>query len=53
MAFGPITVWQIEGEKLVQWQISSSWAPKSLQMVIAATKFKDLFSLEGNYDKPG
>ena len=36
MAFGPIAVWQIEGEKLEQWQISSSWAPKSLLMVTEA-----------------
>ena len=36
MAFDPITVWQIEGEKWKQWQISSSWAPESLLMVTAA-----------------
>ena len=28
------------------------WAPKSLQMVIAATKLKDTYSLEGKYDQP-
>ena len=27
-------------------------APKSLQMVIAAMKLKDAYSLEGNYDQP-
>ena len=44
MAFGPITSWQIEGK---QW-LSLFWgAPKSLQMVIAAMKLRDLYSLEG------
>ena len=43
MASGPITSWQIDGET---WQTSFSWAPKSLQMVIAAMKFKDTCSLE-------
>ena len=39
MAYGPITSWQIEvGRKWVQWQILSSWAPQSLQMVTAAIK---------------
>ena len=33
MASGPITSWQIDGEKMEQWQILFSWAPKSLQMV--------------------
>ena len=28
------------------------WAPKSLQMMIAAMKLKDTYSLEGNYDQP-
>ena len=44
MASGPITSWQIEGK---QW-LSLFWgAPKSLQMVIAAMKLRDLYSLEG------
>ena len=44
MAFGPITSWQIEGK---QW-LSLFWgAPKSLQMVIAAMKLRDSYSLEG------
>ena len=47
MAFGPITSWEIEGEKWKQWQILSSWTPKSLQMVTAAIKLKDACSLEG------
>ena len=43
MASGPITSWQID---MKQWQTLFSWAPKSLQMVIAAMKLKDAFSLE-------
>ena len=43
MAFGPITSWQING---IQWLTSFFWAPKSLQMVIAAMKLKDSCSLE-------
>ena len=46
MASGPITSRQIEGEKVEIAQILFSWAPKSLQMVIAATKLKDTCSLE-------
>ena len=46
IASGPITSWQIEGEKWKQWQILLSWAPKSLWMVDAATKLKDACSLE-------
>ena len=42
MASGPITSWQIEGGKWKQWQILFSWAPKSLQIVTAAMKSKDL-----------
>ena len=38
MTSGPITSWQIEGEKWKQWQLLYSWAPKSLQIVTAATK---------------
>ena len=46
IASGPITSWQIDGK---QWKLSdfSFWAPKSLQMVIAAMKLKDAYSLEG------
>ena len=44
----PITFWKIEGEKKwKQWQISFSWAPKSLQMMTAAIKLKDAYSLDG------
>ena len=45
MASSPITSWQTDGEKWKQWQTLFSWAPKSLQMVIAAMKFKDACSL--------
>ena len=44
MASGPITSWQIDGEKM-QTVTLFSWAPKSLQMVTAAMKLKDTCSL--------
>ena len=44
MASGPITSWQIDGK---QWLTLFFWAPKSLQMVITAMKFKDAYSLGG------
>ena len=44
MASGPITSWQIEGK---QWLALFFWALKSLQMVIAAMKLEDTYSLEG------
>ena len=47
MASGPITSWQIDGETRKQWLALFSWAPKSLQMVIAAMKLKDACSVEG------
>ena len=47
MASGPITSWQINGETMKQCQTMFFWAPKSLQMVIAAMKLKDAYSLEG------
>ena len=46
MASGPITSWQI-GKQWKQWLTLFFWAPKSLQMVIAAMKLKDAYSLEG------
>ena len=46
MASGPITSWQTDGETMETEQILFSWAPKSLQMVIAAPKLKDACSLE-------
>ena len=47
MASGLITSWEIDGETWKQCQISFWGAPKSLQMVIAAMKLKDTYSLEG------
>ena len=46
MASDPITSWQIDGKQWKQWQTFFSWAPNSLQMVIAAMKLKDACSLE-------
>ena len=46
MASGPITSREIDGEKWKQWQTFFFWAPKSLQMVTAAMKLKDTYSLE-------
>ena len=47
MASSPITPWQIDGETVETVQILFWGAPKSLQMVIAAMKLKDAYSLEG------
>ena len=47
MASGPITSWEIDGETVETVSDFIFWAPKSLQMVIAAMKLKDAFSLEG------
>ena len=46
MASGPITSWEIEGET-VETVSDFILAPKSVQMVIAAMKLKDAYSLEG------
>ena len=46
MASGSITSWEIDGET-VETVSSFFWAPKSLQMVIAAMKLKDAYFLEG------
>ena len=46
MASGPITSWEIDGETWKQCQTLFFWAPKSLQMVTAAMKLKDAYSLE-------
>ena len=46
MASGPITSWQIDGETLETVSDFILGAPKSLQMVIAAMKLKDAYSLE-------
>ena len=48
MASGPITSWEIHGETVeTVSDFSFLGAPKSLQMVIAAMKLKDAYSLEG------
>ena len=47
MASGPITSWQIDGETVETVADFAFWAPKSLQLVIAAMKLKDTYSLEG------
>ena len=47
MASGPITSWEIDGETVEAVSDFIFWAPKSLQMVIAAMKLKDVYSLEG------
>ena len=47
MASGPITSWEIDGETVETFQTLFFWAPKSLQMVTAAMKLKDVYSLEG------
>ena len=47
MASGPITAWQINGETVETVADFIFGAPKSLQMVTAAMKLKDAYSLEG------
>ena len=47
MASGPITLWQIDGETVETVADFNFGAPKSLQMVIASMKLKDVYSLEG------
>ena len=47
MASGPITSWQIDRETVEIVANFIFWAPKSLQMVTAAMKLKDAYSLEG------
>ena len=46
MASGPITSWQVDGETMETVRDFIFWAPKSLQMVTAAMKLKDVCSLE-------
>ena len=52
MASGPITSRQIDGETVETVIDFILGAPKSLQMVTAAMKLKDAYSLERNYDQP-
>ena len=47
MASGPITSWEIDGETVETLSDFILGAPKSLQMVTAAMKLKDAYSLEG------
>ena len=47
MASYPITSWQINEKQWKQWLTLFFRAPKSLQMVTAAMKLKDAYSLEG------
>ena len=47
MASSPVTSWEIEGKQWKQCQTLFFWAPKSLQMVIAAMKLKEAYSWEG------
>ena len=47
MASGPITSWEIDGETVESVKTLFFGAPKSLQMVTAAMKLKDAYSLEG------
>ena len=51
MASGPITSWQIDGETVKQGLSLFFWAVKS-QMMIAAMKLKDAYSLEGKLCQP-
>ena len=46
MASGPITSWEIDGETVETVSDLIFWSPKSLQMVIAAMKLKDVYSLK-------
>ena len=47
LASGPITSWEIDGETVETVADFILGAPKSLQMVTAAMKLKDAYSLEG------
>ena len=47
MVSGPITSREIDGERVETVSDFIFWAPKSLQMVTAAMKLKDAYSLEG------
>ena len=46
MASGPTTSWEIDGQTVETVSDFLFWAPKSLQMVTAAIKLKDAYSLE-------
>ena len=46
MASGPITSWEIDGETVEKVSDFIFWAPESLQMLTAAMKLKDAYSLK-------
>ena len=52
MASGPITSWQIDGEAVETVSDFIFWAPKSLKMMIAAMKLKDVTPWKESYDQP-
>ena len=52
MASGPMTSWQIDGETVETVSDFILGAPKSLQMVTAAMKLKDVYSWKQSYDQP-
>ena len=52
MASGPITSWEIDGETVETVSDFIFWAPKSLQMVIAAMKLRDATPWKESYDQP-
>ena len=52
MASGPITSLEIDGETVETVSDFIFWAPKSLQMVIAAMKLKDASPWKESYDQP-
>ena len=52
MVSGPMTSWEIDGETVETVSDFIFGAPKSLQMVIAAMKLKDAYSLEEKFDQP-
>ena len=52
MASGPITSWEIDGETVETVSDFIFCTPKPLQMVIAAMKLKDTYSLKESYDQP-
>ena len=49
MASGPIISWETDGETAETVADFIFWAPTSLQMVVAAMKLKDAYSLEGKF----
>ena len=49
MASSRITSWQMDGETMETVRNFIFWAPKSQQMVIAAMKLKNTYSLEGKF----